>query len=113
MSMFEAVFNFNRSEVKAVKILDFEIRIPEENIDSVIQKEFFWLNQNGRERKVRLHDYAQMYGTPYLYEHLMNELDAKSHIVLSSLLIDRLTKEGGAIKDLIVTKSWSGEWHGW
>lgn len=88
--------------------LDFEIRIPKEVTNSVIQEEFFWINQNGRERKVKLHDYAQMYGTPYLYEHLMNKLEATSHTVLSSLLIDRLTQAGGAVEDLIVLEVGAG-----
>ena len=71
-----------------MKDLDFEIRIPQEVSNLVIQEEFFWLKQNGKERKLRLHDYAEVYRIPYLYEYLMEKLHAKSHTVLSSLLIE-------------------------
>ncbi len=91
-----------------MKNVDFEIRIPEEVTNLVIQEEFFWLNQNGNERKVRLHDYPQMYGVPYLYEHLMEKLQAKSHTVLSSLLIDQFTQAGGAVEDLVVLEVGAG-----
>ncbi len=35
-----------------MKNVDFEVRIPEETGSLVIQEEFFWLSQNGQERKV-------------------------------------------------------------
>lgn len=91
-----------------MKSLDFEIRIPEEASNLVIQEEFFWLSQNGKERKVRLHDYTEMYSIPYLYEHLMEKLQAKSHNVLSSLLIDIVTQAGGAASDLVVLEVGAG-----
>ena len=85
-----------------MKDLDFEIRIPKESANLVIQEEFFWLNQNGKERKVILHDYPEIYRIPYLFEYVYKSLSAKSHIVLSSLLIDRFTQAGGAIENLVV-----------
>lgn len=91
-----------------MKDIDFEIRIPEEVRSLVIQEEFFWLNQNGQERKLRLHDYTEVYRIPHLYEHLMEKLQAKSHTVLSSLLIDRVTQAGGAVEDLIVLEVGAG-----
>lgn len=91
-----------------MKDLNFKIRIPKESANLVIQEEFFWLNQNGKERKVRLHDYPEIYSIPYLYEYLMTKLQAKSHTVLSSLLIDRLTQAGGAVEDLVVLEVGAG-----
>ena len=91
-----------------MKDLDFEIRIPQEVSNLVIQEEFFWLKQNGKERKLRLHDYAEVYRIPYLYEHLMEKLHAKSHTVLSSLLIDQFTQVGGAVEDLVVLEVGAG-----
>ncbi|OBQ32755.1 MAG: class I SAM-dependent methyltransferase [Dolichospermum sp. UKL201] len=88
--------------------LDFEIRIPEESRGLVIHEEFFWLNSDGKEVKVKLHDYPQMYAIPYLYEHLMEKLQATSHIVLSSLLRDQVTQAGGAVEDLVVLEVGAG-----
>lgn len=90
--------------------VDFEIQLPETEIvrNLPIQEEFFWLSQNRKERKLRVHDYAQIYQIPHLYEHLMEKLQAKSHIVLSSLLIDRVTQAGGDVKDLIVLEVGAG-----
>jgi len=90
--------------------VDFEIQLPETEIvrNLPIQEEFFWLSQNGNKRKLRLHDYAQIYRIPHLYEYLMEKLQAKSHIVLSSLLIDRIIQAGGDVKDLIVLEIGAG-----
>jgi len=88
--------------------LDFEIRIPEETSKLVIQEEFFWLKQNGTERKVRIHDYVELYSIPHLYECVMNELQAKSHTVLASLLIDQVTQAGGKAADLVVLEVGAG-----
>ncbi|MFB2920809.1 MULTISPECIES: class I SAM-dependent DNA methyltransferase [Aerosakkonema] len=90
--------------------VDFEVQLPETEIVSnlPIQEEFFWLSQNRKKQKLRLHDYAQIYQTPHLYEYLMQKLQAKSHIVLSSLLIDRVTQAGGNVKDLVVLEIGAG-----
>lgn len=90
--------------------VNFEIQLPETEIvrNLPIQEEFFWLRQNQEEHKLRLHDYAQIYRIPHLYEHLMEKLQSKSHIVLSSLLIDRVTQAGGDVKDLIVLEVGAG-----
>jgi len=88
--------------------LDFEIRIPEETSKLVIQEEFFWLKRDGKEVKLKLHDYAQVYRVPHLYENLMEKLQAKSHTVLSSLLRDQVNKTGGTIEDLVVLEVGAG-----
>lgn len=88
--------------------LNFEIQIPEESSNLVIQEEFFWLTHNGTKRKVRLHDYAEVYRIPHLYEHIMDRLQAKSHTVLSSLLVDRVTEAGGEASDLVVLEVGAG-----
>ncbi|NEN93038.1 MAG: hypothetical protein F6K48_30765 [Okeania sp. SIO3H1] len=76
-----------------MKDLDFEVRIPEEINNLVIQEEFFWLSQNGKERKVKLHDYQELYSVPHLYEYIMGKLQEKSHSVLSSLGITEILWE--------------------
>lgn len=97
-----------RKGEKLVKDIDFEFRIPQEARNLVIQEEFVWLSQNGKERKLRLHDYAEMYQIPHLYEQIMEKLQAKSHTVLSSLLIDRVTQAGGRVEDLVVLEVGAG-----
>ena len=88
--------------------IDFEVRIPQEINNLVIQEEFFWLTQNGEERKVRLHDYRELYKVPHLYEYIMEKLQEKSHSVLSSLLINQVIQGGRNIEDLVVLEVGSG-----
>ncbi len=89
---------------------DFEVQLPEMEMvrNLPIQEEFFWLSQNQKKQKLKLHDYAQIYRIPHLYEYLMQKLQAKSHIVLSSLLIDRVTQAGGDVKALVVLEVGAG-----
>ncbi|NEP00588.1 MAG: methyltransferase domain-containing protein [Symploca sp. SIO2E9] len=84
--------------------VDFEIQLPKiENARNLpIHEEFFWLNQNGTKRKLRLHDYVEVYKIPYLYEHLMEELDSQSHKVLTSLLVEQFTQASGTVEDMVV-----------
>ena len=81
-----------------------EIQLPD--IDSArnltIQEEYFWLIQNGTKRKVRLHNYADLYKVPYLYEQAYQKLNNQSHIVLPSLLLEQFTQAGGAVEDMVV-----------
>ncbi|AOY80723.1 class I SAM-dependent methyltransferase [Moorena producens JHB] len=90
--------------------VDFEIQIPE--IDSArnlpIHEEYFWLIQNGTKRKIRLHDYVEVYQIPYLYEHLMDKLDSQSHTVLTSLLVEQFTQAGGTVEDMVVLDMGAG-----
>lgn len=90
--------------------VDFEIQLPalESARNLPIQEEYFGLNHNGTKRKLRLHDYAEVYRIPHLYEYVMAKLQEKSHTVLSSLLIDQLTQAGGNIEDLVVLEVGAG-----
>ncbi|NEP78529.1 MAG: methyltransferase domain-containing protein [Okeania sp. SIO3B3] len=84
--------------------INFEIQLPEmESIRNLpIHEEYFWFKQNGTKRKLRLHDYIEVYQIPYLYEHLMEKLDSKSHTVLTSLLVEQFTQAGGIVEDMVV-----------
>ncbi|MDJ1173872.1 class I SAM-dependent DNA methyltransferase [Roseofilum capinflatum] len=88
--------------------VQFDIRIPQESENSVIQEEFVWLKNNGEERKIKLHDYPQIYRIPFLYEHLMEKLQAQSHTILSSLLAEQVTQAGGSVEDLVVLEVGAG-----
>lgn len=88
--------------------VDYEIRRPDNVQNLVIQEEFFYVKQNGQERKVRLHDYPELYGTPHLYETLYGELEEKSHIVLPSLLQEQVTQCGKKMEDLTLLEIGAG-----
>ena len=84
--------------------VDFEIQLPEvEQVRNLpIHEEYFWFKQNGTKRKLRIHDYVEIYQIPYLYEHLMEKLGTQSHTVLSSLLVEQFTQAGGKVEDMVV-----------
>ncbi|NEP85664.1 MAG: hypothetical protein F6K18_01830 [Okeania sp. SIO2C2] len=106
------VINLWKQETDMQKV-DFEIELPE--IESVrnlsIHEEYFWLKQNGTQRKLRLHDYVEIYQVPYLYEHLMEKLESKSHTVVTSLLVEQFTQAGGKVEDMVVLDIGAGT--GW
>ena len=91
-----------------MKDVDFKVRIPEETGNLVIQEEFFWISQNGQERKVKLHDYVEMYRIPHLYEYMMEKLQAQSHNVLADLLIDQVRQTGRSVEDLVILEVGAG-----
>ncbi|NER47553.1 MAG: methyltransferase domain-containing protein [Symploca sp. SIO1A3] len=88
---------------------NFEIRLPEEFGTLAINEEYFFIVQDGKERKLRLHDYAEVYSIPGLYEYLALEtLRYQSPRVLSSLLIEQVTQAGGKVEDLTVLEIGAG-----
>ncbi|NEO91082.1 MAG: class I SAM-dependent methyltransferase [Moorea sp. SIO3G5] len=88
---------------------NFEIRLPEEFGNLAINQEYFFINQDGKERKLLLHDYAEVYSIPGLYEYLtLEKLRYQSPGVLSSLLIEKVTQAGGIVEDLVVLEIGAG-----
>jgi len=76
-----------------MKTSEFQIRLSKEVSDLSNYKEHFFLTQNGQERKVLLHDYAEMYQNHGLYEYVcFQHLAYQAPQVLSSFLIEQLTK---------------------
>lgn len=87
---------------------NYEIIIPKAINNLVIQEEFFYLRQNGKERKIKLHDYVELYGTPRLYESVMEQLQEKSHLVLPALLSECVAGANQKIEDLSVLEVGAG-----
>ena len=88
---------------------NFEIRLPEEFGTLAINEEYFFIVQDGKDRKLRLHDYAEVYSIPGLYEYLaLEKLRYQSPGVLSSLLIEKVTQAGGKVEDLVVLEIGAG-----
>ena len=49
-----------------------------------------------------LHDYAEVYRIPCLYERMMETLHARSHTMLSALLVEYFTQTGSTVADRVV-----------
>jgi len=82
--------------------LGFEVQLPENERNLPIYEEYFWLSQNGTKRKLKLHDYVEVYQIPYLYEQIMEKLHCQSFSILPSLLVEQVTQAGGKVEDLVV-----------
>jgi SAM-dependent methyltransferase len=73
----------------------FEVRFPSRADGLTPYDEFFYLVQDGGERKIHLHDYAEIYAVPGLYEHVVSDrLQCVSPVVLSDLLLEEAGREG-------------------
>lgn len=70
---------------------DFKIRLPEDVHYHAAGEEYFFLTQNGQEKKVMLQDYKTLYSIPGFYERLAYDyLNYKSPSVLFSMLKEQL-----------------------
>ncbi len=66
-------------------------------------EEFCEVTVAGRRRRIRFHDYGEIYAIPGLYEHLFyDRLECTSPEVVGSLLEQELAKAGAAASDLAV-----------
>jgi len=75
---------------------DFELRLPDEASASASQdEEWCEVEVDGRTRRLRFHDYADIYSIPGLYERLIYErLGCQSPRVIAGLLKDELASRG-------------------
>ena len=92
-----------------MKRTDFQIRLPKDFGSASIDEEYFFLTQHGQERKLMLHDYAELYQIPGLYEYLVFEiLGYQSPRMLSSLLIEQVTQAQDVVSELVVLEIGAG-----
>ena len=82
---------------------DLQIVLPE-NVNGLAQdEEYCLLIEEGKKRKIRFHDYHEIYRVPGLYEHIFYDvLKCNSPNVVTSLLVDEVSKSGGFPSDLVV-----------
>ncbi len=82
----------------------FDITFPTATQSGVDQhEEFCEVTVGGRRRRIRFHDYGEIYAIPGLYEHLFyDRLQCTSPEVVSALLEEELVKAGAAPSDLTV-----------
>ncbi len=74
---------------------EFRIHLPEDGVEGLEQdEEFFEIEQDGRRRKIRFHDYDEIFSVPGLYERLFAaRLQCKSPQVVVGLLEEALQEE--------------------
>lgn len=80
---------------------NFQIRLPD-NIENLpINEEYVFITENGRERRLKLHDYAEVYRIPGLYNYLaLEKLAYRSPQVMATLLIENLKNSGESVEEL-------------
>lgn len=83
---------------------NFTIRFPtDENELPDIEEYFYLLTQTGQERRLRIHDYVEVYQIPRLYEYLVCEkLQYQAPQVISKLLIEQTTRDRINVNDLSI-----------
>src|ERR671916_1426069 len=75
---------------------DFILRLPDEADPGTSQdEEWFEVEYEGRTRRLRFHDYSEIYSIPGLYERLIyEELRCESPRVIAGLVSDELERRG-------------------
>jgi SAM-dependent methyltransferase len=77
--------------------LDYALHLPPRNAVDGLDQDEEWceIEVEGERRRIRLHDYAEIFDVPGLYEQLFSErLACDSPRVVSELLADQLAVEG-------------------
>lgn len=84
--------------------VDFAIQLPDpESVFNLpIEDEYVWVIQDGTKRKVLIHDYGELYRTPYLYDRVMEKLQTRTHTMVPALLVKHFTQMGGTVTDMVV-----------
>ena len=82
---------------------DYKVIIPELNNQVDQDEEWFHIKIGDRQKKIRFHDYAEIYNIPGLYERIFYEfLKCKSPQVVSNLLFETIREFGDKIENLRV-----------
>lgn len=81
---------------------DLEVHLPRSGAAALAQdEEFFEVEENGRRRRIRCHDYGEIFSIPGLYERIFAELlSCRSPQVVVDLLEQTLAREGHDPADL-------------
>lgn len=87
---------------------EYSIRFPDLS-DLPQGDEFFFLKANGKEKKLKLHDYEEIYKYPMLYEKVLYELlKCNTPHAICNLFSDALTKSSVNPNDLNVLEIGAG-----
>ncbi len=83
--------------------MTFDLTFPKDNADADQDAELCEVTLDGTKRRIRFHDYDEIYRVPGLYEHLFYDvLDCKSPDTVCALLNEQLQAGGFDPKDLTV-----------
>ena len=83
--------------------MTFDLAFPQANAGADQDAECCEVTLDGEKRRIRFHDYDEIYKVPGLYEHLFYEiLDCQSPKVVCDLLLEQLQDGGHAPADLTV-----------
>lgn len=79
------------------------VRLPSTEQGLSQDEEYCLVVEDGRERRIRFHDYHEIYTVPGLYEQLFSELlKCSSPQIIASSLVDQVKKAGESVADLHV-----------
>ena len=84
---------------------NFSVEFPEVRAGEISQDEEFMVveDQEAGKRKIRFHDYHEIFEIPGLYEYLFYEkLQCKSPKTICTILGNHVREAGGAVDDLVV-----------
>lgn len=83
---------------------NFTIRLPLDEYDILTDEEYFYLlTKTGQERRLKVHDYAEIYRIPGLYECIVRDkLQYKAPQVIAKLLIEQTAQDNLTIDNLCV-----------
>ena len=83
--------------------MTFDLTFPKDNADADQDAELCEVTLDGTKRRIRFHDYDEIYRVPGLYEHLFYDvLDCKSPDTVCGLLNEQLEEGGHDPADLTV-----------
>jgi len=87
----------------------FWVQIPDSREFRSQSDEYFTVRYEGKEQILKLHNYAEIYQIPGLYQYvLVDILGDRSPDTLSSLLIDHVAQSGASVTDLRVLDMGAG-----
>ena len=93
-----------------MKTAEFSLRFPGSEAGTKTQaEEYCIIEQDGHERRIRLHDYHEIYAIPGLYEEIFCErLKYRSPEVVTRLLIQEVSKSLTPVSELAVLDMGAG-----
>lgn len=87
----------------------YDIRLPTRGADVEQDEEWFEVVLDGDPRKIRIHDYHELYSLPWLYDQLLkDELKCSSPQTIANVLATLVRSEGDDVGDLRVLDMGAG-----
>jgi 2-polyprenyl-3-methyl-5-hydroxy-6-metoxy-1,4-benzoquinol methylase len=82
---------------------NFQVRLPVDAVGLSLDDEYFHIETNGKEHKIGLHEYENIYNIRGLYEYIVSRtLKCVSPEVVSGLLVEQILQSGIGLADISV-----------